>query len=644
MKKGQIIFIILFFVFHGLAFTQKGPNPKFLDKISAIEAKKYQNLKNFKSADTGNEYDLIYHSLYMEVDPNVRYIKGEIGSVFIISGTGTDNLSFDLDEELTVDSVSYHGSNIDFSHNEDILEIMLPAFVNGGVIDSLTVFYQGIPIDDESYTFSIDEHNGIPIMWTLSEPYGAKDWWPCKQNLNDKIDSIDVYVNAPSEYKVAGNGILVSEIENNQRKTTHWKHRHPIAAYLIAFALTNYESFSNMVALDGGRNLEVLNYVYPEDKNEWMEDSEHIESMINLFNDLFIEYPYSNEKYGHAQFGWGGGMEHQTMSFMGNLEFELMAHELAHQWFGDYVSCGNWQNIWLNEGFATFLTGLSYKYLLNGTWWPVWKRVNIERVTSEADGSVFLADTTNEERMFDARLSYSKGGLILNMLRYEIGDDNFYQALKNYLNDPQISNGYAYSPQLISHFEQEADTSLTEFFNDWLYGEGYPRFKIEHHRDQSGIVNVFLDQYPTHTSVDFFEITVPIKFLGTDNDTTIYFHNSHPEQNYYFPLDFDITGIVLDPDYHIITRDPIISSINESKLLSEIKIYPNPATNNITIIPSGNDQISLVEIFNVNGSLIKEFHPVKNSQSIIINVQDIKAGLYYLRINDSARKIIINKK
>lgn len=641
MKK---LFIILFLFISLSGFSQNGPGENFLEKISSSEAGKYFNLKNFKSAETGNEYDLKYHRLYWEVDPDIRYIKGEVSSVFIVSGAGTDKLTFDLDEELTVDSVYYHANKIVFSHNNDILEITLPEYVNGGVTDSLLIFYQGIPVEDDSYTFSLDEHNGIPVMWTLSEPYGAKDWWPCKQNLNDKIDSVDIYVNAPSDYKVAGNGILISEIENKLRKTTHWKHNHPVAAYLIAFAVTNYDSFSNWVELNSGKNLEVLNYVYPEDKNKWMEDSEHIASMIRLFSELFIEYPFSDEKYGHAQFGWGGGMEHQTMSFMGSLEFELMSHELAHQWFGNYVTCGNWQNIWLNEGFATFLSGLCFKYLLDGVWWPVWKRLNIERVTREPDGSVFLADTTDEARMFDSRLSYSKGALVLNMLRYEIGDDNFYQSVKNYLNDPQIRNAYAYTPQLIAHFEQEADTSLTEFFNDWLYGEGYPRFTIEYLQNISGTVNLTLNQFPTHQSVDFFEITVPISFQGINNDTIIYFHNTHSDQTFEFFLNFEISDIMLDPDYHIITSNPVINIIDEIKISDEVIIYPNPVSNIINIKPANNNPVNIIEIFNMNGSLIKSYRP-GNSQTIKIDVSSFISGSYYLKIDNSRlRKILIIKK
>ncbi|NOZ35444.1 MAG: M1 family metallopeptidase [Chlorobi bacterium] len=116
-------------------------------------------------------------------------------------------------------------------------------------------------------------------------------------------------------------------------KTAHWKHRHPIAAYLIAIAVTNYSSYSDYVTLTTGENIEVLNYVYPENLTSAQNNTPNVLDVIQLYSDLFIPYPFADEKYGHAQFGWGGGMEHQTMSFMHGFSHHLMAHELAHQWF-----------------------------------------------------------------------------------------------------------------------------------------------------------------------------------------------------------------------------------------------------------------------------------------------------------------------
>src|SRR5690606_6891199 len=109
-------------------------------------------------------------------------------------------------------------------------------------------------------------------------------------------------------------------------------------------------------------SLLMLSYAYPEDFGMVSSAATSLLPKITLFDQLFGPYPFAAEKYGHAQFSWGGGMEHQTMSFMGSFHPEIMSHELAHQWFGDKVTCGSWAEIWLNEGFATYLSGLAYEH------------------------------------------------------------------------------------------------------------------------------------------------------------------------------------------------------------------------------------------------------------------------------------------
>ena len=425
------ICLLLVFVLSGLVVTGQAPSANRLNQLSRAEAKQALRAANFVEKAAYSGYNLVYQRMEWEINPEVKFIKGNVTSYIVAKNSTLDSVRFDLSRTLTVDSVKNRLEALNYRHNNDALDIALSKPLASDGIDSVTVYYHGIPEDNGFGSFVQGQHNSIPIIWTLSEPYGALDWWPCKQSLSDKIDSIDVIVTCPEAYRTAGNGILVSETVRNGERTMHWKHRHPIATYLVGIAVTNYASYSDTLKTDDGKDINILNFVYPENLEVAKQQTKEIVEIMNLYDHLFGTYPFADEKYGHAQFGWGGGMEHQTMSFVAGFGFDLIAHELAHQWFGDYVTLASWHDIWLNEGFATFVTGLAYENLLGGVWWPVWRKQLVASITSVPDGSVYVEDTTNINRIFNSRLSYYKGAYLLHMLRWELGDDHFFKAINS---------------------------------------------------------------------------------------------------------------------------------------------------------------------------------------------------------------------
>ncbi|MEO8933973.1 MAG: M1 family metallopeptidase, partial [Xanthomarina sp.] len=366
-------------------------------QIRDAEARNALNKMFYRvNMNTGN-YDVTYHRMELNIDPSQAFLSGDVTTYF----KAKENLSevtFELTNNMLVSQVIQRGNPLSFVQNsDDELIITLSQIQNSGVLDSLTISYSGNPVSSGFGSYEQSNHNGHPIIWTLSEPYGAKGWWPCKQDLIDKIDTIDIYITTPvnnpsnQEYIAVANGLEQSQTINGAYKTTHFKHQYPIPAYLVGVAVTNYAVYSHTVA-NNGNPFEIVNYVYPENLASAQASTAVTVDIMNLFSDLFIEYPYANEKYGHAQFGWGGGMEHTTVSFMGSFGRNLIAHELAHQWFGNKVTVGSWKDIWLSEGFATYLSGLVVENLDGNTSFRNWKQSLNSSITSQNGGAVFLTD------------------------------------------------------------------------------------------------------------------------------------------------------------------------------------------------------------------------------------------------------------
>jgi aminopeptidase N len=629
-KQFTISFIFLFFAMFIQAQTiVPGAETMNIAQNKADLWKRAWNQRDLLY-DIGNNYDLKYYRFFWDIDPAAHYISGNVTSYFEITVNNTQTIQFELTNSLTVDSIKYHNSHVTFTHISKAITIDLGTQLIANTLDSVTIWYHGIPGSGTGFgSFVTDDHNGTPIMWTLSEPYGSSDWWPCKNILSDKMDSIDVFVRTPSAYRAASNGLLVEEIVEGGNTIFHWRHRYPIESYLVAIAVTNYAYYSDFANLSTGQ-LEILNYVFPENLASAQSNTPQVIPCLELFDSLAGPYPFPLEKYGHAQFGWGGGMEHQTMSFMGGFGHELIAHELAHMWFGDAITCGSWQDIWINEGFATYFTGLTYENLFNGVYWMQWKQNVISNITSETWGSVWCDDTTSVSRIFSGRLSYNKGAYLLHMLRWVIGDVNFFETIMNYISDPNLRYNYARTSDFVAHAEAVYGQDLEWFFDQWFYGQGYPSYTIHAMKYPNNEIHITVSQAQSHPSVSYFTMPVPVRFsLAAIEDTIVVLDNQYNNQEFIVNLDFNPSQISFDPELWIISKSNTVSMGIEGFMPDgNISILPNPSSDYFTIESSGQPILSL-KIYDLTGKLVLQTEPL-NSESAKIDVRHLNPGMYML--------------
>jgi aminopeptidase N len=633
MKKITQIFFVLLTSF---CFSQS--DDAEFNRMVESEMKSASSTLNVQVNPNTQNYDITYHELRFTVDPNntTASISGVVKTTFTALAN-MNSITFDMATQLVVSSVTMNSTNLTFSQSNYELNINFPSTITTGMSTSVIITYSGIPPTAEG-AFTRSTHSGTPVIYTLSEPFGARDWWPCKQDLNDKINSFDIYITAPSAYNSVSNGLEQSRVVVGPNATTHFKHLYPIPAYLIVLNVTNYQVYNQQGGLGTlvSPYFPIINYLYPETNTATTQTQLAVTpTIINLYESLLEPYPFRNEKYGHAQFGWGGGMEHSTVSSMFNFSRGLIAHEMAHQWFGDKITCGTWKDIWLNEGITEYMSGLVVENLDGASQFVTWKNNKINNITATSvDSNLYLTDlqSTNVNRIFSSRFTYDKGSMVTHMLRWKLGDTAFFQALKSYLADPALAYGYAVTANFKSHLEAANEVnSLSEFFNDWVYNLGFPSYDIVAQNWGAGQAKITVNQTQSDASVTFFEMPLQIRLTGSSGQThDVVVDNTTNAEQFIVSVPFVVTGVVFDPNKHIVSRNNTTTLGNESfDNNNAISVYPVPTENELNIQFPTNFNLFKVEIYNSLGQLVAT--DTKNS----INTSQLSSGVHFLKIETS---------
>jgi aminopeptidase N len=520
------------------------------------------------------DYDVHYYRLAIDLNTATRILSGTTTIAATVTGSSLTQMTLDFGSQCAVLGARVSGAATTFNWSLGVLTVDLDRTYATGEPVSVEVDYAGNPTSDY---FGWSTYGGQLLVWTLSEPYGARVWWPCKDVCTDKADSVDVDVTLPSTMTAVSNGTLASvTVPVTGRKTFHWRERYPIAPYLVSVTAHPFVVVNGTYNTLAGGTMPVTNYVVPSELIGATAGFASTPAMIAAFANVFGEYPFVNEKYGHAQFPWGGGMEHQTCTsiYIGAYDEGIVSHELGHQWFGDLITCADFHHIWLNEGFATWLEA-------------IWKEQHYGFAAYKTEmagarymgaGTIFVEDPNNFSEIFNFSLSYQKASWVPHMLRHVLGDPTFFAGLQAYR--AQYGYGSATTEQFRAVMEVASGRDLSAFFQQWIYGQYTPRYDYAWKSEPTGAgwrVRVRITQSQVNTGL----FTMPLDVMVTTaaGPQTFVVENSQATQWYSFDVAAAPTAVTLDPDDWVLCTKRFQNASEVPTVASSVQLIgaaPNP--------------------------------------------------------------------
>ncbi len=514
------------------------------------------------TSGTGANIDVLYHKIYWRINPDssIKYIKGSVQTNFKTIQNNVSNISFDLHAGLIVDSVKFRNvllPTASIIRTSNIVTLNLGLTLVNNFIDSLTIFYQGTPpaVSGAAQGYQKSSNAGAGnFITTLSESYEDRDWWPCKHDMQDKIDSMDITVNVPwgsptiaDTFWVACNGKMIDSSIIGTNRSFVFRNRYPMASYLVFVSVAKYNRFYNSVNVGGTEVPVVYNLFKGKTAATYtniVTAMDRMNPVLQAYSNKFGDYPFKNEKHGYYDGLLGaGGMEHQTFSGMATnalTSTSTLAHELIHQWFGDNVTFSTWNDLWLAEGFANYGEALAAELVPSLGQNPYTIRNSIKNSALSSTVSAWIPDANiaNSNLIWNSNYGgavYVRGAMVVSMLRAIAGDIKFFQALTNY--QTQLAGKSATSDSLKRHFNTVLGRDISVFFNDYVGGSGNAANAVGGRGNpintinwNTPIANKLVVQVASQTqsassNVTYYRgpITLHLKGTTAAQDTTIYF-------------------------------------------------------------------------------------------------------------------------
>lgn len=570
---------------------------------------------------SGSDTDVLHYLLDIEIIPEYSgstLVAVRVEGVCTIDVRsqvdGLNTFAIDLVNNLTVNDVT--GNAAGWSHGSHVINVTLDQAYDAGQTFQVAVDYSGYPSPAGFGGFVWTTRNGEPHIATLSEPFYARTWWPCKDQLGDKA-TMQMHCTVPEALVAVSNGVDEGiDVLSGNRLKYKWHEIHPMTTYLASLAISNYQRYDLEYPYDIGNGPQVMPvpcYVYADHWNfgagepfsSHKAGCDEMIDMLDVFNQLFGLYPFIDEKYGVAETGGalgGVSMEHQTMSSMTRVSnfTDIMAHELGHQWWGNLVTCETWFDIWINEGFASYSEALFREHQGVSAYWT---RMG-QRRPSNPNNQVYRTSIGSVGAIFSTNDVYNKGAWVLHMLRHVLGDDAFYAAINHF--QANHADDYATTAEFAADISASFGHDLTWFTDQWVMNPGAPDYEWNYESENiAGQQYLKLAVWQRQNLSGFGLITIPIDIrVTTASSTTVHrIFNDGWTEYYVLPIDGPPLNVEFDEDGGVSNRNWVLFD-SRTQVATAVSAPPTIVSFDVThFVGSGTDTVALVTFSENVGSL-----------------------------------------
>jgi aminopeptidase N len=659
-RKIKILTLYLSIILVNQLYPQK--SDILLDFYEQEQQTWREYVSRFQDFQPQTGFDVQFYYLDVDISITTPYIKGNVLCRFRVEENNLEKISLDLHHVFTIDSIT--GNIFGYQFANDLISITLDRPYLIGEIVQVRIYYQGVPEligGVKGLRYSSHGQNE-PIIATLSTPFLAHAWWPCKDGPGDKPDSVYIDITIPNTaYNgipliATSNEVLENVITQSTKNTFQWRERYPIVPYYVMVAISNFQTFQQQFTGPQGENFLIDYFVFNEHLSQAQIGVAQLPQAMTLFSHYFGNYPFKQEKYGMTQLGFYGAIENQTNTIQNNMSlnwFIISVHELAHMWFGDMITCLNWHHGWLNEGFATYGEALWEEYVGGFNAY----KDNMLTNRYLGSGTLYLQNINDPFQIF-IPIIYSKGAYVLHMLRGVLGDSLFFNSLSAYSNSSQLRYDHATTEDFQSICETVSGEDLSSFFDQWVYDENYPVYEYGYYQ-QDSLVTISIRQTQIQSGWrEVFEMPIRLQFFFNDgSDSVVTVWNDSLFQQYDIQFRNTVINLSLDPDHWILRTAQLIDSIeppSNGSIVRSFELYqnyPNPFNNQtkISYLLLKNVEIEIA-LYSPLGKKITTLYSgmqTAGHHSLIINQSELSSGVYIYQLRSGnvteSKKMVLMK-